>query len=1083
MNTRLLKIVLCLALIVSLSACVFGFIMCGKNNGGSSSASETDSAGSSETTITVTMKKETEQVEEYQTLTLFATVEGTDEKINWSSSDESVATVSADGVVYGVKRGKAKITAKVGNAEAVCEVTVTETYNMPVIGFSDYIAIEEGESYSGEVKVTFNKEDVTDISEINWYYGDGADESVLGISAGENGRITFNALKKDTIELFVSASVRGVYVNKTITVKVTERVINVVPDGNYVKAGENGYEIILSTAEKDGIKTEIPLTFTVYDGKTTIKNAEIAWDEESEYYDPATAVVEGANGKYTVKKVAAGKTRLDGTYTSANGREIDVRVFVTVEKTVKILPALPVIEVENLTEINIPAEIDEEVRAVTINGKNVLKSAANGKITLDKAKLPTSASELGLIDAVISTDNCDFIGSVEIYSLVISNKAEFDSMREIARANGNISATGKTDGYFVLDSDIDYNGEFISITDSDEIYNIKTKIGGPTWTDGGFYGFKGVFDGRGYNIDGLTVRCSDPSSSGGILGCMNNAGVFKNVSFTNAGLYENSGFICSFGGGTVENVSVSFKNVGVGNTTRDVTSPINEPRFMGVCFTFAAGTGAYMKNCVIDALNADIHYEYSESKGVPSVRLATRASAGNVENVVVLINHEKSAELIKVSGATVFGSSYADFSTSGELNDASGELDKEYWTVINGIPIIKSVASKINADEKVKFTDIPSAVYCGGSAKVAINTKYGEIIAKDLYEGVTFENGLISVAENAESGEIVLEAKSFINGTTASETISIRSNRKVTVTTQPEIMLEKSDDKIDLSFAREYLGSTATLYYGANVLGDGALSGGILAISAGVIPTGNVTLTAYSEKDGVVYSFDVKVESVTKIIRTADDLKFIRYTQAMLDNGDSITGYYVLGNDIDLGGAKIKDELAFDNETKPFFNDGYGFRGTFDGKKHTITNFTVGNGGFFGKIGNGAVIRQVNFTDVTYSSDYLTALLAHSIQSAKLEYINITAKSVMAMTEGTHARGFLSSRFFKNNTVGRVTIDAPGAEVESVFGFVVASNTFSAVKVNLASYNILGYLSDVGEWKTEANTVRKLTGVTVTTGK
>lgn len=1072
MKSRLLKIVFGLVMAISVITCAFGAAACGKKDDSSGSSSP---AGESD--VTITFKKTTEQVEEYQTVTLFATVEGTDEKISWSSSDDSIATVSENGVVYGVKQGSAKITAAVKNAKAVCEVTVTKTYNAPVIGFTDYITIEEGESFEGEISVTFNGENVLSESAIEWSVADGADESVCEVSGGENGKVKFNAKKTGVIEFFVSVTARDVYVNKSITVKVTDRVINVVPDGSYVKAGVNGYEITLSTAEKDGLKTQTELTFTAYDGKTAVKNANVVWDTESEYYDPETAVIEGENGVYTVKKVSAGTTRLDGVYTSLNGKEIKVRINVKVEKALSVLSFRPTIEVEALKEIEVPAEIEESVRSVTLNGKNVFKSFSDGKITLNKDALPKTAKELGEAEMFISTDNNDYKCFADLYTLVINDKTELDSMRAISRACGNIDNTGVADGYFVLGNDIDYNGEFLSITDSDEIYSIKNKIApGSSWYDG-TYGFKGIFDGRGYNIDGLTVKSVSATRSGGFVGAMHNSGTFKNVSFTNAGLYENNGFICSFGGGLIENVSISFRSMGVGNENRDLNHATNSPRPMGAFFTFVASSGAKVKNCVVDALNANILYQYNRNRQVSNITLATKAN--DKENVIVLVNHEKSADIIKASGATASATSYGELIRNDDVAGVVSEFDGEYWTILNGIPLMRSVAQKIDVDEKVEFVDLPSTVYLGGKAEVKINAKYGEITVKGLYDGVTFENGVLSVAQTASSGEIVFEAISYINNSTVEKTVAIRESVKVTPV-QSEIIVSKSDTQIDLSFASAYVGTTATAYYGTEKIGEGELAGGKLNLDFGAIPTGEAVITVYSEKDGTVYYFDVTVKCVTKIIRTAEDLKALAVTQSMATAGESITGYYVLGNDIDLGGAKIQDELKY--SVHPFWNTDFGFMGTFDGQGHTISNFRVGKGGFFGQIGSGAVIRKVNFAGVIYSSDNLTSLFAYAMQKATVEYVKIDVAQCETMTESPYARGFLAGRLFRYNTIGSVTINAPGAEIESVFGWVVAGNTFGGVKIKLKSYNIFGYTTDVGEWKTEENQIKTLSGVSVTTG-
>lgn len=51
--------------------------------------------------------------------------EATEKKVSWSSSDTQVATVSENGLVTGVNRGTATVTATAGGKSATCQVTVT----------------------------------------------------------------------------------------------------------------------------------------------------------------------------------------------------------------------------------------------------------------------------------------------------------------------------------------------------------------------------------------------------------------------------------------------------------------------------------------------------------------------------------------------------------------------------------------------------------------------------------------------------------------------------------------------------------------------------------------------------------------------------------------------------------------------------------------------------------------------------------------------------------------------------------------------------------------------------------------------
>ena len=84
----------------------------------------------------ITLDKTEATIFTVEALILKATTEPaehTDGKIQWSSSDTTVATVASNGVVSPVKAGEAIITAKVGNASATCKVTITEPEEGTVI--------------------------------------------------------------------------------------------------------------------------------------------------------------------------------------------------------------------------------------------------------------------------------------------------------------------------------------------------------------------------------------------------------------------------------------------------------------------------------------------------------------------------------------------------------------------------------------------------------------------------------------------------------------------------------------------------------------------------------------------------------------------------------------------------------------------------------------------------------------------------------------------------------------------------------------------------------------------------------------
>lgn len=71
------------------------------------------------------------------------TIVASDSKVNWSSSDEFVATVDANGVVTGKHVGTATIIASKDGESASCKVTVEpiyNTYELPLIAWNSTVA-------------------------------------------------------------------------------------------------------------------------------------------------------------------------------------------------------------------------------------------------------------------------------------------------------------------------------------------------------------------------------------------------------------------------------------------------------------------------------------------------------------------------------------------------------------------------------------------------------------------------------------------------------------------------------------------------------------------------------------------------------------------------------------------------------------------------------------------------------------------------------------------------------------------------------------------------------------------------------
>lgn len=157
---------------------------------------------------------------------------------------------------------------------------------------------------------------------------------------------------------------------------------------------------------------------------------------------------------------------------------------------------------------------------------------------------------------------------------------------------------------------------------------------------------------------------------------------------------------------------------------------------------------------------------------------------------------------------------------------------------------------------------------------------------------------------------------------------------------------------------------------------------------------------------------------------------FIKTVQITNDNiGTPIFGYYTLKNDIEFG-----SDVSGANPGEKVKGKEFGFRGTFDGKGFTLKTIgeaKVYNGGFFGILGEGAVIKNVNFSANMAGA---IGLIAHQGQAATIENVTIDFISAPTATRG----GAMVGLFGGDMTYKDVTINAQGKDIICVFGVKLA---------------------------------------------
>ena len=152
-------------------------------------------------------------------------------EVEWSSSDESVATVDETGSVTAVAAGEATITATVKDTElsAACTVMVKVTANELTV--SDVLEIKLNDTDSGVLNAVYTPDDATNVSVR--YVSD--DEAIATVD--EAGKVTAHTpsecditstLLQDGAEIAVKTThVNAFYAVESITLDKTEGILNV----------------------------------------------------------------------------------------------------------------------------------------------------------------------------------------------------------------------------------------------------------------------------------------------------------------------------------------------------------------------------------------------------------------------------------------------------------------------------------------------------------------------------------------------------------------------------------------------------------------------------------------------------------------------------------------------------------------------------------------------------------------------------------------------------------------------------------------------------------------------------------------
>ena len=281
--------------------------------------------------------------------------------------------------------------------------------------------------------------------------------------------------------------------------------------------------------------------------------------------------------------------------------------------------------------------------------------------------------------------------------------------------------------------------------------------------------------------------------------------------------------------------------------------------------------------------------------------------------------------------------------------------------------------------------------------------------------------------------------------------------RVVTLTGNQDLLM--TDETYSLNLGDEQTGLTVTsIVCDGENLGTDLSNLDLTAFKTNYAKHGEKTVVVNGVKDNSKIKINVPVTLVTKMIGSVEDLRDI--TQNPTDSTTkSVFGYYKLSENLDCTAAP--DWAGFSNSNPNGFswpNANNGFRGTLDGNGKTITGFAHNQGLFF-VLGNGAVIKNVDFVSTRWSgsNDRLFGIASYG---ATFENVNIVMKG--DSKQPVPSNHLLFAEACQNNSFKNVTLKVYSdngstlAGLSTVFGKNFTGNTCEGVKIYCKSVAELG---------------------------
>ena len=471
--------------------------------------------------------------------------------IRWSSSDNAIATVDANGLVRSVAAGTAIVTAYRDNKTGKCTVTVVNSFAAPIITFSEAsVSADKNEQKHIAASVLYKGNPVADAGELTFSVADVLpyeNTTVTTITNDADGKgVTLNCAAYGEAALTATATVWGIPVTSTLPIRVVNSAVSIstaITD----KDGEN-YTVTINAIDVTyheqnvSVKTVDPQLSVSVNGAPVVNPDWTVLDDSAKHvahYDASSGKITAdddcdidtetltfvCNGNSVKFDVTTEKAEIALAEADKWDMELKDKTEIDVSITDLNAQQLSGIDIKGAIEkVEIPYKVIAENNgnmSVDNTQRNIFKSFDSGTNTVTLTP-PVQAYNMGDMTATVTTTKAIYLVPVGIYTLKISTPDELDKFADYTTHQW--SDPYLWDGYFVLDKDITYNASLTEVTATtrafepfiwaerrrqeadgvERYFDENCTVNVNTWNTG----FIGVFDGRGHTIDGFVVDAS-----------------------------------------------------------------------------------------------------------------------------------------------------------------------------------------------------------------------------------------------------------------------------------------------------------------------------------------------------------------------------------------------------------------------------------------------------------------------------------------------------------------------------------------------------------------------------------------------